>query len=309
MPKSKTKNSRPAKLVVILGPTASGKSDLAVVLARKFHGEVVSADSRQVYRGMNLGTGKITKKEMRGVKHHMLDVAGPKQGAFNVSKFKPAAEKAINKIAAGGKLPILAGGTGFWIDAVALNHNFPDVPPNKKLRQQLDKKSAAQLFTMLQKLLPKRAAQIDRHNKRRLIRAIEIAKAGKNTEPQNAQPKYQALFIGLDMPDAVLREKIQKRLDARLKAGMLAEVKRLHKNGVSWKKLESFGLEYKFCALHLQNKITYQQMRELLFYAIWHYAKRQRTWFKRNKQIAWFDPRKKTTAVKAAALIKKFLEN
>lgn len=297
------------KIIAVLGPTATGKSDLAVILARKFKGQVVSADSRQVYRGMDLGTGKITKKEMRGIKHYLLNVAGPGQGAFNVAKFKLAAEKAVNKIIAAGKLPILAGGTGFWIDAVALNHNFPDVPPNKKLRKQLETKSAAQLFAMLKKLLPKRAEQIDRHNKRRLIRAIEIARAGKNTEQQNAQPKYQALFIGLDLPDAVLREKIKKRLDARLKAGMLSEVKRLHKNGVSWKKLESFGLEYKFCALHLQNKITFEQMRELLFYAIWHYAKRQRTWFKRNKQIIWLDPRKKTTAVKAAALIKKFLEN
>ncbi len=246
---------------------------------------------------------------MRGVPHYLLDVASPKQSSFNVIKFKKAAENAIKKIAAKHKLPIMAGGTGFWIDAVALNQNFPDVPPNKKLRAKLDKKSAAQLFAILQKLQPKRAAQVDRYNKRRLIRAIEIAKAVHNSDAQNAKPKYQVLFIGLDLPDNILREKIQKRLDARLKAGMLAEVKRLRKSGVSWKKLESFGLEYRFCALHLQNIISYEQMRQLLFYAIWHYAKRQRTWFKRNKQIALLDPRKKTTAVKAAALIKTFLAN
>ncbi len=303
-------NIQSNKLIIILGPTATGKSDLAVVLARKLGGEIISADSRQVYLGMNLGTGKITKKETRGVRHYLLDIADPKRHVFNVIKFKAAAEKAISKITAAGKIPIIAGGTGFWIDAVALNQSFPDVPPNKALRAKLDKLHAAKLFAMLQKLQPKRAAQIDRHNKRRIIRAIEIANAAARTRPlDTAEPKYETIFIGLDLPDNILREKIEKRLDSRLKRGMLEEVKKLHTNGTSWKKLESFGLEYKFCALYLQDKIIKHQMRELLLYAIWHYAKRQRTWFKRNKQIIWLDASKKTTAHKAVALSKKFIIN
>ncbi len=296
------------KLIVVVGPTATGKSDFAVFLARKFNAETVSADSRQIYRGMDIGTGKITKKEMRGVPHHLLDVASPVSN-FNVTKFKKLADRAIANIHKRGKLPILVGGTGFWIDAVAFNQNFPEVRPNKKLRARLNKLNAEKLFVMLKKIAPARANQIDRFNKVRLIRAIEIAKAGGNIVPFNGPQKYQALFIGLDLPSGKLQEKIDKRLKKRLRKGMIKEVARLHKQGVSWKKLEAFGLEYRFVAQHLQNKITKAQMVQLLSYAIKHYAKRQRTWFKRNANIRWFDPTKKATAKSAVALVKKFLKS
>ena len=297
------------KIIAVVGPTATGKSDLGVVLARKFNGEIISADSRQVYKGMNIGTGKITKREMRGVPHHLLDVASAKSGNYNVNKFKKAAEKTISAILNRGKLPILVGGTGFWIEAVAKNQEFHDVRPNPILRTKLEKVSVPKLFAMLKKIDPKRAASIDPNNKRRIIRAIEIAKELKrsSTELPTPQPKYQTLFIGLDMSDEQLRKKINERLDKRLKGGMVKEIKKLRRQGVSWKKLDDFGLEYRFVAAYLQRKINPKEMREQLATAIWQYAKRQRTWFKRNEKINWFDPTKKQFLTKGIALVKKYL--
>lgn len=295
------------KLITIVGPTASGKSDLGVFLARKIGGEIISADSRQVYKGMDLGSGKITKKEMQRVPHYLLDVASPKNAKFNANKFKKQADAQIAKIIARGRVPIVVGGTGFWINALAFNQNFPEVKPDQKLRARLNKLSAERLFAMLKKVAPQRAQNIDPKNKRRLVRALEIAKHSKDFPTPAGPQKYQTLFIGLDMPDKILRQKIEKRYDARIKKGMLAEVQRLHKQGVSWSTLENFGLEYRFIAQYLQNKISKEQMRKLLLFAVWHYAKRQRTWFKRNKEIIWLDPNKKATAAKAVAVSKKFL--
>ncbi|NOY35659.1 MAG: tRNA (adenosine(37)-N6)-dimethylallyltransferase MiaA, partial [bacterium] len=162
------------KMVVVLGPTASGKSDLAVDLARKLDGEIISADSRQVYRGMDIGTGKVTKKEMRGVTHHLLDVANPKK-IFTVVDFKKKAERALEDIWSRGKLPIVCGGTGFYIQAITGGVAIPEVKPDWKLRNKLEKKTAEQLFAELKKLNPERAKMIDAKNPRRLIRAIEVA--------------------------------------------------------------------------------------------------------------------------------------
>ncbi|MHB8870928.1 MAG: tRNA (adenosine(37)-N6)-dimethylallyltransferase MiaA [Candidatus Doudnabacteria bacterium] len=298
------------KILAIVGPTATGKSDLAVFLAKKFNGEVVSADSRQVYKGMDLGSGKISKKETKGIKHYMLDVASPKSASYNVSKFKKASEKAISNILKAKKLPILCGGTGFWIDAVCKNQNFSDVAPNKKLRDKLSKLSTEKLFAMLLKLDPQRAKNIDAKNKRRVIRALEIIKGSNKSAFRNLDgtPKYQVLYIGLDMDTTKLLKKISKRLDIRLKKGMIAEVKRLHQNGVSWKILENFGLEYRFVSLFLQGKISKEQMRTDLLTAVKKYAKRQRTWFKRNKEIFWFDPNKKSSFQKTALHTKNFLK-
>ena len=290
------------KILVILGPTATGKSDLAVSLAKKFNGEVVSADSRQIYKGMNLGTGKITKKEMLGVKHHMLDIVSPKK-QYSVSDYKKLAEKEIEKIIKAGKLPIICGGTGFYIDSIIKNISLPEVPANKKLRVNLSNKSAEVLFKMLQKLSPTRAKNIDAKNKVRLIRAIEISKTlGNVPEIIELPSKYNSLLIGLDMPDEILKKRIALRLEKRIKLGMLREVQKLHTSGVSWKKLESFGLEYREISLFLQKKISREQMVENLKNDIWHYVKRQRTWFKRNKDIEWFEPREKN---KISKVVKK----
>lgn len=294
------------KILVVVGPTSSGKSDLAVELALKYNGEIISADSRQVYKGMDIGTGKIIKKEMRGVPHYLLDVVKPNT-SFSVARYKILAERAIKKILIKKKLPILCGGTGFYIDAVVNNIILPEVPPNKELRRKLEKKTTEWLFAELKKLDPARAKNIDSKNKVRLIRAIEIAKSlGAVPKIQSSQ-LYDSIYIGLDLPDTELKKRIKIRLEKRLKAGMLAEVKRLHKQGVSYRQLERFGLEYKNCAKLLQGSSTMEQMIQNLEREIFQYAKRQRTWFKRNSNIFWLNPLQKSDLKKADELVKKFL--
>ncbi len=270
------------KIIVVCGPTATGKSDYAVELAKKNNGEIISADSRQVYRGFDIGSGKITKREMKGVPHHLLDVASPKR-TFSAAQYKKLADKAIKDILKRGKTPIICGGTGFYIDAVVYDHTFPKVKPNKTLRKQLSRLSPRELFEKLQTLDPDRAQEIDSNNSVRLIRAIEIATAlGKVPlrQAQGKQGKYDVEWIYLDFPDEVLKNRIHIRLFARIR-GIVAEVKRLHAQGVSWKRLESFGLEYRYFALYLQGKLSKAEMLTQLEFAIWHYAKRQRTWFKK----------------------------
>ena len=175
------------KIVVIVGPTASGKSDLGVMLAKKIQGEIISADSRQVYKGLNIGSGKITKKEMRGVSHYGLDIANPKK-IFTAEDFKKHATQSLNKIICRGKIPIIVGGTGFYIDVLLGLRNTANVPPNPQLRKRIENKSANELFMMLKKLDPERAKTIDQHNPRRLVRAIEIAKIKE-------QPAYPLAFL------------------------------------------------------------------------------------------------------------------
>ena len=277
------------KIIVILGPTSSGKSDLAVILAKKFKGEIISADSRQVYKEMNIGTGKITKKEMRGIPHHLLDVANPKR-KYSVAQYKQEAQKIIRDVACRGKIPIICGGTGFYIQAIVDNTAFPKVKSNPTLRRELKKFSTEELFLKLKKLDNFRAKNIDSHNPHRLIRAIEIAtELGLVPNLEARLPsKYDVLQLGIKTTDDVLKERIYKRLLARLRRGMVAEVKHLHTEGVSWKRMEELGLEYKFISWFLQEKISKEEMVKQLNTAIWQYAKRQKTWFKRDKRIKWF---------------------
>jgi len=276
------------KILVVLGSTATGKSDLAVRLALKYNGEVISADSRQVYKGMDLGTGKITREEMRGVPHHMLDIVSPKL-VYNVSKYKIQAQKIITDILKQGKLPIICGGTGFYIDAVVNNTTLPEVLPNKKLREKLDKKNCEQLIKILEKLDVNTAKKIDPKNKRRIIRAIEIATELGNVPVIKNESLYDAIQIGLIAPDKILKDRIKTRLLKRIEMGMIAESKKLHKQGLSWKRMENLGLEYRYMARYLNGQITLDQMIEQLNAKIWQYARRQKTWFKRNKKIQWYE--------------------
>lgn len=285
-----------SKVIVVCGPTATGKSDLSVELARRFNGEVISADSRQVYKGLDIGTGKITKREMKGVPHHLLDVADPKK-QFSAEEFKKRAEKAVAEIIDRGKLPIICGGTGFYIQTLVDNISLPEVPPNPTLRAELEKKSAAALFTILKRLDPRRAKEIDAQNPRRLIRAIEIAKALGKVPRLKPQPKYEPLFIGIDLSDTELKGRIEKRLTKRLKQGMVQEAKRLKKSGLSWKRMNELGLEYRYLALLLQGKMTREEFIKKLSTEIWHYAKRQRTWFKKDERIKWFSPKNRSRIV------------
>src|SRR3989344_6728542 len=229
--------SNKPKIVVIVGPTASGKSALAIRLAKKLRGEVISADSRQVYKHLDIGTGKITREEMQGVPHHMLDVANPKR-QYDVFRYIEIARKIIDDIVRRGKVPIICGGTAFYIYALLGEITPAPAPANPKLRKQLEKKSTSELFKMLRKLDPARARVIDKNNKVRLIRSIEIAKALGAMPKVKISSPYQTLKIGIVLSDAVLRKNITIRLFVRIREGMIAEARRLHRQGLSWKRME-----------------------------------------------------------------------
>jgi tRNA dimethylallyltransferase len=288
------------KLIVILGPTASGKSALGVQLAlrlrlgqakKKFgiHGaEIISADSRQAYKGLDIGSGKITKKEMRGVPHHLLDIASPKR-RFTVSQYRRLAMKAMASITRRRKLPILVGGSPLYIYAVTDGWVIPEVKPNVKLRKQLERLSTEQLLKKLQKLDPERARIIEQKNPRRLIRALEIIMTTGKPVPQLQKHPlpYPVLFLGVKKSFQALGKLIEERLHKRLRAGMVKEVKALHASGLSWNRLEELGLEYRFVALYLQQKLSYQEMTKKLQGAIEDFSRRQMTWFKKDQRIHW----------------------
>lgn len=281
------------KVYVILGQTATGKSALAVKIAlrlcsgsstQKRGGEIISADSRQVYKNLNIGTGKITKREMQNIPHHLLDVANPKK-KFTVAQYQKKAVYAIAEIVKRGKTPIICGGTGFYIDAITKGIVFPEVPPNNKLRKKLVSFSAIALFSTLKKLDPTRAKTIkeknEQNNKVRLIRAIEIAKAlGKVPPIIQDSPAYKFVKIGLYLPEDKLRKKVELRVKKMFKMGLLNEIKKLKKMGISQKRLQEFGFEY---FNPTPKKVISETIR---------YAKRQMTWFKRDKDIKWFDASK-----------------
>lgn len=316
MQKQPIRQTHSRKIIAVVGPTASGKSALGVYLAQKLGGEIISADSRQVYKGLNIGTGKVTKREMQGVPHHLLDVASPKK-IFTAHYFVKHAQKILEKSMIYHTIPIVVGGTGFYVDALLGRTTLANVPPNPKLRKRLKNKSAAELFVMLKKLDPARAKTIDPKNPHRLIRAIEVAKERPSDilsasdrfahAPQpSTSSSLQVLWLGLDPSTDTLRKNIRTRLHARMKRGMLAEAKKLHHppagGGISYKRMEELGLEYRFLARHLQKKIPYEQMLLELERAIWQYAKRQRTWFKRNRDIHWVQ-----NQTEALRLAKKFI--
>jgi tRNA dimethylallyltransferase len=292
------------KIIVILGPTAAGKSELAVTLAEKFNGEVVSADSRQIYEGMDIGTGKITKREMRGVPHYLLDAASPKS-RFDVVKYRKLTLGAIDKIFKKNKLPILCGGTGFYIQAVVDGIVIPEVKPDWKLRKQLETKTVKNLHNLLKRLDQRRAKTIDKNNPRRLIRALEIVMKTKRPVPSlDKMPlAYPVLMIGIRKSNEKLKKLIAKRLLKRLRQGMINEVKKLRESGVSWKRLEEFGLEYRYITQYLQKNINYDVMKEKIQKETEHYAKRQMTWFRKDQRINWIKNQKE-----AEISVKKFLK-
>lgn len=292
------------KIIIVVGPTAAGKSELAVKIAKKVDGEIISADSRQIYTGLNIGSGKVegSWKTIKGKKvfvyknipHYLIDEATPRV-QYSVAKFQKKARAAVADILKRGKTPIICGGTGHWIDAVVFGQTIPEVKPNTAARAKLAKMSTVEMFAMLKKMDPRRAKTIDSNNPRRLVRALEIIMTTGKPVPKIETEqkifkdfqKLQINWIGVNPGMTALEVKIKKRLGARLKLGMLKEVKKLKASGLSWNKLESFGLEYKFCALLLQNKVSEQEMKALLFTAIRQYAKRQMTWWKRNPEIKW----------------------
>ena len=286
------------KIIVIIGPTASGKSAFGVRLAKKLNGEVISADSRQIYKGLYLASGKITKKEMGGIPHHCLDLVSPKT-IFSAERYAKCAQKAVKDILKHGKTPIIVGGTGFYIDIALGRMKTANVAPNWKLRRALEKKSAETLFKMFKKLDPARAKTIEPQNKRRLIRAIEIVKLSKKKgfKKQNILI-YQYInnadlvWLGIKIKPKDLRKKINARLEKRIKAGMINEIKKLYQSGVSWKRLDDLGLEPRWISRYLRGLVGKKEMIQKLQTAIWRYSRRQMTWFKRNKKIRWITGQK-----------------
>jgi len=301
------------KVIVVLGTTASGKTKLAVALAKKFNGEIISADSRQVYRGMDIGTGKdLSEYKLKTVKilYHLIDVADPKK-QFTVAEWRQLALAAINDIWRRGKVPIICGGTGLYISALVEGYMLAasqiSNSQSQSLRRKLEQLSLKQLLARLKKIDPKTYEVIDKNNRRRVQRALEIFY--ETGRPKSAQlcrqkPPYDFLLLGVTFPRPVLAERISRRLMARLeKEGMIKEIKDLHSRGVSWRRLEDFGLEYRYIARYLEGKISSQEMIKQLDSAIRNFAKRQMTWFKRQKKIIWLKDKRH-----AAALVKSFLK-
>lgn len=278
--------STSSKIIVILGPTSSGKSSLAIEIAKHWNGEIISADSRQIYRGMDIGTGKVTREEQAQVQHWLLDVANPNDD-YNVSHFVRDARVALEDIIGRNRLPILCGGTGFWIQAFIENHNLPNVSPDPALREAISMKTKEELFEILKQLNPERARKIDKNNPRRLIRAIEIEQnqdKESNTVPKIPPSPFlvaHSLLISLCPPKDILDARIHARLEARFNQGMISEIEQLHSRGISWERLDAFGLEYRWISRFLRNTISLNEMKERLFFDSIHYAKRQMTWIRR----------------------------
>ncbi|MFA6587509.1 MAG: tRNA (adenosine(37)-N6)-dimethylallyltransferase MiaA [Patescibacteria group bacterium] len=290
------------QIIALVGPNASGKSALSLKIAANYNGEIVSADSRQVYRSLDLGSGKISKLERKKIPHHLLDVIGVKK-IFSVADFIKSSKIAVGDVAKRKKIPIIVGGTGFWVDALLSGMQLPAVKPDLILRKKLSKLPNEILYKKLEKLDPLRAKNIDRHNPARLVRALEIILKSKKPIPLlKNQPAYQVLWLGMNPGLKILKNKIKIRLQKRLKQGMLAEVRKLLQAGVPAKRLIELGLEYRYLTLFIQNKISREEMEQQLYRAICQYAKRQITWFKRNKKIHWV-----TNVAQANKLIKEFL--
>lgn len=278
------------KIVVIVGPTASGKTSLSVSLGKTLNGEIISADSRQVYRTLDIGTEKITIEEMQGVPHHLIDYIDPVE-SYAASDFVQEAHAAITAIQNRGHIPLVVGGTFFYIEALLGKKQVPTVPPNTVLRTELETLSNEDLFMRLTALDPVRANTIDRHNPRRLVRALEIVAAlGTVPEVATAESPYDAHIIGLSTSPEVLRKRIALRLHHTLEKGLIQETQKVIADGLPEKRLREIGLEYSIVLDYLQGDIAEKNLEKVLTEKVWQYAKRQRTWLKKMENVHWYSP-------------------
>ena len=292
-----------SKLIVIEGTNASGKSSLGVELAKKYNGEIISADSRQVYRRLDLGSGKISPEETDGVPHHLLDVRSPGE-FFSMADFQKLAYAAIDDILSRGRQPFLVGGTGLYVDAVADGYILSDKEPDAALREHLETFETPELYRMLREKLPD--TDIDPKNRHRVMRALERL-AADDYRPGRKEPRYELLKLGVTWPREVLKQRIDERLERRLRQGMTDEVRAMLDDGVSEVFLTKLGLEYKYLTWYLTGKMGYEQMVEELGSAIKRFAKRQMTWFRKDGRIVWLDMAGDPVA-QASALIEEFLK-
>lgn len=282
-------NKKLQKIVVIVGQTASGKTSLSIKLAEMFNGEIISADSRQVYRGFDIGTDKVTPKEMRDVPHHLIDIADPGT-KYTASDFLHDADSAIADIIARDKLPIVAGGTFFYIDVLLGNRAVAGVPANVALRANLEHLSIEELYGKLLKIDAHYAGRVDKHNRRRLERALEIATERGSVSTVVPQQRYEACVIGIDVHREILQGRIEMRLDKTLANGLVEETKDLLAQGIPESRLNEIGLQYKIVLAYLRGAYTYEEMRTVLKQKVWQYAKRQRTWLRSMDGIRWYAP-------------------
>lgn len=274
------------RVIAVVGPTAVGKTSLGIALAQKLGGEIISADSRQVYRGLNLGTGKVTPEETLGIPHYGIDVCDP-ETQFTVHDFVELGQKTIEEIANRGKVPVVVGGTGLYVDTL-LGRMALDAPEaDPAVRASLSDLPLPELQKKLLELDPERAKSVDMQNPRRVARAIEIALGGSRKVLE--QKKYDVTWIGLTLDREKLKDRIHTRLLERLQAGMLDEARALHANGLTYERMEALGLEYRYMARHVQGLISYDELVSTLDNEIFKYAKRQMTWFKRNTDIHWLN--------------------
>lgn len=285
-------------LIVILGPTASGKTKLAARLAKDRNGEIISADSRQVYCGLDIGTGKdyndyLVEDEL--IPRHLIDIVDPGY-EFSVFDYQERFFPCFSEITARNRLPILVGGTGLYLDAVLKSYKMPKVPEKQNFRSDLQEKSDGDLIKRLRELKPALHNKTDTSDRLRLIRALEIAEHAQAAPPggNDSYPALNSLIFGLRWPRATLRERITQRLRERLAAGMIDEVQKLHDSGAcSWEKMNYLGLEYRYVGLYLQGIINYQDMFQQLNTKIHQFAKKQETWFRRMEKqgmvIHWLE--------------------
>lgn len=284
------------KVIVIVGPTASGKTDLSIRLAKELNGEIISADSMQIYKKMTIGTAKPTKEEMQGIPHHMIDIVEPNED-FNVAKYKNMAEEKIEEVLSKGKQPIIVGGTGLYIDTLVNGIEFFDIENDfeyrAKLENEVKEKGVDWLYEELKKVDPEAADNIEKNNVRRVIRALEIYKVTGKTKTQLDKEsikgsKYDYIIFGLLWDREKLYERINLRVDRMLKDGLIEEVKSLIDNeGFSKTALQ--GLGYKEVVEYLEGNVSYEEMVEKIKMETRRYAKRQMTWFKRNQNIIWLE--------------------
>lgn len=298
-----------AKVIVIVGPTASGKTALSLTLAKRFNGEIISADSRQIYRGMDIGTAKANQNELNGVKHYLVDIKNPDQD-YSAGQFKEDAIKAINVIVKKGKLPIIVGGTGLYVSALVNNLDFPKVRENKKMRakieRQIETRGLKYVFNKLVELDPEAAYIVDPLNPRRVVRALEVAlTTGKpfTTQRKTGKPLFDFFQIGIRGTTESLKIRIAERIHGMIRDGLVEEAKKLVKKyGDNAKPFDAIG--YREIMEYLKEKITLEEAIELMVKNTWHYAKRQMMWFKKDKKVHWVK-----SPVEAEILVKQFLNS
>ena len=290
------------KVIFITGATASGKSEIAIWLALKINGEIINADSRQVYKYLNIGSGKISEKEKKIVKHYLLDIAHPKR-SYSLGKWLKDVDEVIKKIYRKNKVPIICGGTILYLKALKEGWVLPNVKPNYKLRKELEKFSTNELYEILLKLDPERAKTIQKENKRRLIRAIEIVTFLGKVPSLKKEPKYEILVVAPYVDFRRLERKIYKRLIKRVK-GIIQEIKKLRKLGLSLERIISFGLEYRWFGKYVKGEIDLKTAIEKCYKDIRRFAKKQINELKKLNYVYWFKNKKELLKI-----VKNFLKN